>query len=249
MIHTLLFDLDNTLVLFDEKVFFKQYLTRLFPYYQDLATPELLQKQLMLSTQKMLNNSGEMLNATFFLKDFSLGLNQPEESLWNRFVQFYKSEFDALRNIASPIAGVNDMIQKLDEQGYQLVVASNPVWPLLVQELRLDWADLNPQHFEHITHIENTRFCKPNVEYYAEICDSLNIDPQTCMMIGNDPVNDMAAGKIGIKTYLTTDWLQQDHASLTLSDRIRRQHDHGQIQKPDFEGCILNVPNILSELN
>ena len=249
MIQTLLFDLDNTLVLFDEKIFFKQYLNRLFPFYQDLATPELLQKQLMLSTQKMLNNSGKILNAAFFLSDFSLGLNQPEKELWDRFILFYESEFDALRDIASPVAGVSDMIEKLNAQSYQLVVASNPVWPLLVQELRLDWADLNPNHFDHVTHIENTHFCKPKTEYYTEICQVLHVAPETCMMIGNDPVNDMSAGKIGMKTYLTTDWLQQDQKSLELSDRMRYRHDHGQIEKPDFEGRILDVPNILSALN
>ena len=86
-----------------------------------------------------------------------------------------------------------------------MVLASNPIFPLDVQMKRLAWAKLDHLPFELATHIENMSFCKPRIEYYLEISKKIGAPPETCMMVGNDPVNDLIAAHAGMKTYLADD--------------------------------------------
>ncbi|MFX1508652.1 MAG: HAD family hydrolase, partial [Promethearchaeota archaeon] len=53
-----------------------------------------------------------------------------------------------------------------------------------------------------ITSAEDYHFAKPHIEYYEELLERINKKPSECMIIGDDPINDMVAGKIGIKTFL-----------------------------------------------
>ena len=53
---------------------------------------------------------------------------------------------------------------------------------------------------------DNSKFCKPSPEYYIEICKKIGIDPQNCLMIGNDERDDMkAASDAGMSCFLVTD--------------------------------------------
>ena len=49
--------------------------------------------------------------------------------------------------------------------------------------------------------------CKPNPAYYAEILRNTGKQPQECLMVGNDAVEDTAALEQGIPVYLITDCL------------------------------------------
>ena len=55
------------------------------------------------------------------------------------------------------------------------------------------------------TTYENSGFCKPNPKYYSEILEKLNLDPEDCLMVGNDVIEDMVAQKLGMKVFLLTD--------------------------------------------
>ena len=48
-------------------------------------------------------------------------------------------------------------------------------------------------------------FCKPYAEYYWEIAELIGCAPGECLMVGNAPVFDLAAGKVGMKTFLLGD--------------------------------------------
>jgi FMN phosphatase YigB (HAD superfamily) len=45
-----------------------------------------------------------------------------------------------------------------------------------------------------ITHLDNSTYVKPRVEYYHQISDAIGRPPQACIMVGNDAINDMVAG-------------------------------------------------------
>lgn len=245
MIQTVLFDLDNTLVLFNEEVFFKHYIGRLIPHFQDVLPADLLQKKLIESTQVMIKNDGSETNLHCFLNHFTRDLGKPKDFFWQLFIEFYENYFDSLGKIAHSVPQVKEVVDQLKQQDMRLVLASNPVWPLLVQKMRVKWAGLVPEQFDYITHIENTSYCKPKAEYYMEICDALKIRPDNCIMVGNDGVNDMAAGSIGMRTYLTTDWLTEIDNSLALSDTIRKHVGNEEKLTPDYQGPLHQLPNQL----
>ena len=74
-------------------------------------------------------------------------------------------------------------------------------------ESRIKWAGLKPEDFEIITTFENFNYCKPNPNYYREVCAKMGVAPEECLMVGNDVLDDMVAEQLGMKVFLLTDCL------------------------------------------
>lgn len=53
----------------------------------------------------------------------------------------------------------------------------------------------------------NSRFSKPNPQYYVELAAQLQVSPAECLMIGNDTEDDMIAQTVGMQVFLLTDCL------------------------------------------
>jgi len=134
------------------------------------------------------------------------------------------------------------LFQKLADMDIKIVIASNPLWPLEVQQMRLCWAGLVGGRFDLITHVENMHSCKPNPQFYQEIIDTIKIPADACVMVGNDPVNDMSAGLLGITTYLTTDSDHSDYSTLAVSEQIRPESNPPVA--PDHQGSLSGVLSI-----
>jgi len=241
MLKSVLFDIDNTLILFNEARFFKSYLPRITRAFDGLLSPDLFQKRLMSATQALFHKGDSLSNAEFFLQEFSKGMEEKRPSFWSRFIRFYETEFDSLRSLVTPVQGVKQILTRLERMGVSLVAASNPVWPLVVQKIRLSWAGADDLPYALITHIENTRFCKPRLEFYGDICETLNLTPQSCLMVGNDLRNDMIASRIGMKTYLTTDSSTDEFSNLKMSREIAPDTDR-DLPVPDCKGPLSRLP-------
>ena len=67
----------------------------------------------MTSTQLMTNNNGKKNNAEFFINDFSKGLNIDKDDLWNRFDDFYNTEFVQFEHLMYPKSEVYDIISQI----------------------------------------------------------------------------------------------------------------------------------------
>jgi FMN phosphatase YigB (HAD superfamily) len=170
MLKAVFFDVDNTLIYFDELTFYKKYLSQVSRVFADIMPFDLFQKKLLLATQALMDNHGEMSNAEYFMGIFCKGFEAQQEEIWKRFMRFYEREYDQFQTLVSVPKGIRDVFLQLQERNLKLVIASNPMWPLNVQMKRLSWAGLGDLHFDLVTHIENMSFCKPRIEYYKEIC-------------------------------------------------------------------------------
>jgi len=71
----------------------------------------------------------------------------------------------------------------------------------------MKWAGIYPEEFELYTTYENSHYCKPNLQYYAEIIEKLGVKPEECLMVGNDVGDDMVVQEMGMKVFLLTDCL------------------------------------------
>jgi FMN phosphatase YigB (HAD superfamily) len=241
-IEAVLFDIDNTLILFDERKFFETYSKKLYLAFQDLMRPEDFIQKLIRSTQVMTNNDGKKPNAEFFIDDFSNGIDVNKKELWRRFEKFYATEFDQFKYLATRVEGSFEVISEIKKRGLKIVVASNPMFPANVQLMRLNWAGLKNFSFDLITNAENSTFCKPHLNYYLEICSKIKVKPENCLMVGNDPFNDMIASKTGMKTYLTTD---SEAYSIELSRELAK-HTKLELPEPDFKGTLIELFHILN---
>jgi FMN phosphatase YigB (HAD superfamily) len=86
-----------------------------------------------------------------------------------------------------------------------VVIATQPVFPLVAIRQRMDWARVGDFPYQLITSYENMHSCKPMTEYYLEIASIIGCPPNECVMVGNDPAQDISpAQDAGMATYLVT---------------------------------------------
>jgi len=248
MLKAILFDLDNTLVLFNENTFYRGYLSRIQELFADILPPEKFIQRLMAATRALVQNSGQMTNAEYFIEVFTDGLEAPKDKMWQRFMLFYESEYDKLNIDVTLPVNLHRTMRKIAQTGLKLVLASNPLFPLAVQMKRLAWSGLDSLPFTMVTHLENMSFCKPRVEYYREICQKINEPPESCLMVGNDPVNDMTGAIIGMKTYLTND-SKDDYLVTDRKMKVLTQLQITTIPEPDFTGPLAKVPDAIRRLS
>ncbi len=203
-ITTLLFDIDNTLLSFDEKIFIGIYGKHIHNYFiNEIPSYSEFMRIFLKSTNKMIEKEPYGKNLTKFADDFESEISLNRDEIITRFKQFYQNEFSKLHSIMRPVPIAKDLI-KLAEKHFTIVAATNPLFPAIANEVRLSWAGLSSKevNWAEVTSADDYHYAKPHVEYYQEILKRINKTPPECMMIGDDKINDMIAGKIGIRTYL-----------------------------------------------
>ena len=247
MLRAVLFDLDNTLIHFSERRFFESYVPQVSQAFSDIMSIDVFSQKLILATQALLKNNGQMSNAECFMNVFCTGYEDHRDEIWKRFITFYKNEYNQFRALVSVPRAVRRIFLQLKKKGVKLVIASNPIWPLQVQMKRLSWAGLGDLQFDLVTHIENMSYCKPQIQYYQEICSKIGEIPETCLMVGNDPVNDMVVANIGMKTFLVTEGADFDESALELSRSILPDVPT-EVPTPDFRGPLSRVPDAVAAL-
>ncbi|SKA86043.1 haloacid dehalogenase superfamily, subfamily IA, variant 1 with third motif having Dx(3-4)D or Dx(3-4)E [Caloramator quimbayensis] len=237
MINTILFDLDGTLLPYKWEDFEKEYFKKVVYKLKDILKPEETIKYLWESTMEMIINTDcQKTNKEVFMDKFTKLSQKDKDNLQNIFDDFYENEYKTLSAIFTPSEYVTDSIKILKEKGYTLVVATNPVFPESALLQRVNWAGLDDKDFILITSFERMHFCKPNIKYYEEILKIIDKNPHECMMIGNDVEEDIVAGKLGIKTFLVTDYMINKNNIKTDADYI------GDYK--DLNSFIRNLPII-----
>ena len=214
MLNTIFFDLDGTLLRFTQKAFIDTYFGELTKVFVRLGlNPELAIKAVWAGTKSMVQNDGAFFNAKRFWDTFAefTGLNFDKlTEVEAACDSFYTNEFDTVKSILNHSDIPTRIIQNLKRKGYHLVLATNPLFPLCAILTRLTWVDIDPSCFSLITHYSNSKYCKPNLDYYKEILTKIGKDSQECMMIGNNPAEDMIAADLGMKVFLVTDYMEDD---------------------------------------
>ena len=208
MTKAILFDLDGTLLPMDQEVFVRDYLGRmaafLAPHGYD---PQSLIKAVWAGTGAMVKNDGKALNEDVFWYVFNSILGRDAKQDLALFEEFYRTEFQKAKDSCGFNPAAVEAIRQIKDMGYRLILATNPLFPAIATYSRARWAGLNPEDVELVTTYENSRFCKPNPDYYREILGKIALDGSQCLMVGNDVGEDMIAGTLGMKTFLLTDCL------------------------------------------
>jgi len=204
----ILFDLDGTLLPMDEEVFtrayFKALIRKLAPYGYD---PDTLVNGIWAGFASMVRNDGGRTNEEAFWETFAHAFGDSVYQDKLLLDGFYANEFDQTKEVCGYNPEASALIRQLKADGYQIVIASNPIFPEVAQKKRLTWAGLDNRDFIYITTYEDSHYCKPNPEYYREIIKRMECKEEDCLMVGNDVEEDMIAYEVGIQTFLLTDCL------------------------------------------
>ena len=235
MITTILFDLDGTLLPMEQEVFVQDYIRRLaqklLPKGYD---PRLLEKALWKGTGAMVHNNGAKSNEAVFWEVFKgvMGKNCLEDEAV--FLDYYEQEFQQVRHSCGFNPQASQTISQLKAMGYQVALATNPIFPAVATHSRVTWAGLDPEDFSLITTYENSRHCKPNPDYYRDILEVLNVPAENCLMVGNDVNEDMIARELGMQVFLLTDNL------INRSESDIHCYPHGSF--PELMQWIQSLP-------
>lgn len=239
MIKSILFDLDGTMLPMDQDKFVKIYFTELCKRFCPVLKidSDSLIKGVWKGTGAMVKNDRTMDNLEVFWRTFAKFCGKEVLQHIKSFDDFYANEFIASKAACSYNPVVPETIKVLKSKGYRLVAATNPIFPAVATNNRLSWAGLKPSDFDLVTTYDNSGSCKPNPLYYIEIMEKLDLEPEQCMMVGNDVGEDMIpATNLHMDTYLVTDCL------INREDKDISSYKHGSFR--DFLTYARMLPDV-----
>jgi len=206
VINTLLFDLDDTLLGNDMGTFLPAYFGRLGAAFAATPGSERLVPEMLSATQAMMaNQDPERRLIDVFADCFSQGTAWSRADWEPRFEQFYAGGYRDLRTVTTPRPEARQVLEWAIARGYQVAIATNPLFPSAAMNERLRWAGLDNLPFALVTSVDSSHFAKPRPEFYAEVLARLGRKPEQALMIGNDWDNDIVpAAALGMITYWVT---------------------------------------------
>lgn len=207
---TLLLDLDDTLLDNNIDAFLPQYLGAFSSFVADKIPPDRFVNTLLLGTRAMVKNRRtdctlrEVFNQTFFPV---VGMDRAGfEDIAD---QFYRQIFPTLRTHTHPRPEAVEMVQEFRRRGYRIAIATNPLFPRMAVEHRLNWAGLpvDQYPFDLVSSYENFHFAKPDTAYFAEVMAQLGWPDGPVLVVGDDLERDIApARRLGLAAF----WVGKD---------------------------------------
>ncbi|MBA3808814.1 MAG: HAD family hydrolase [Solirubrobacterales bacterium] len=196
-----MFDLDGTLVEINQRILARGLLLAGARRFATVVPPWRFRSTYGSALAAARANTTDRTNHEVFLLHLMERTCRPER------IQFLMKEFAAgdlgrLQTAFTPVPGARETLAAARALGYELVLATNPLWPLAAVRLRLRRAGLEDIRFRFISHSEVSTRCKPSADYYRELMHHSRVSASECVMIGNDPDRDAAATQLGIKTFL-----------------------------------------------
>ncbi|MDY3920441.1 MAG: HAD family hydrolase [Candidatus Limivivens sp.] len=123
-------------------------------------------------------------------------------------LNFYSGDFNRTIQVTSPSPLADQIVKTAKGKGISVYLATNPVFPRCATQNRIRWAGLEESDFRVITTYEDCCFCKPNPRYFQQLLEAFGMNPEECLMVGNDVEEDLAIRRLGVKTYLVTDTME-----------------------------------------
>lgn len=222
VIKALLFDLDGTLLGNNKDAFGEMYFKLMAKRFKYLIPPEKLVNAIYKTFEAMTANTGPYTNKEIFEKIFYSMLDYPKDEIQKNIDEFHKKDFLMIKNDAEVKPEARELIKTAFNLGYDVIIATNPIFPAEAIEQRLSWANIDDFPYRLITTYENSHASKPQLAYYKEVLSKIKYMPEECLMVGDEDM-DMVAAKIGIKTFLVPS------ATTNLSSETPRPHNTGNL--------------------
>ena len=200
-IRAILFDLDGTLLHNDMNVFLPHYFEMLAARVAHLVPTDEFMDRLMHASEIMMANDGHTTNESLFAASFYPLAGHTRQELEPIFLDFYAKDFPKLQRLTKPKPEARGVVQQAFNLGYDVVVATNPLFPAIATQQRLEWAGIADLPFRLVTSYENSRAAKPNLLYFEQILETLGHPPEAALVVGDEDM-DMVAAHLGCLTFL-----------------------------------------------
>ncbi len=264
MIKALLLDLDGTLLDNDMDAFLQVYLKALSRNMAPWISRERLVPQLLGSTAVMLaNRDPSRTLQKAFADDFYPALGTTEQAMHPHLLAFYQNEFPKLAYLTRRREAAARLIQSALDAGVKVAVATNPLFPRIAIDHRLEWAGIPSSRvpFWVATSYESFHSAKPKASYYAEILGHIGVHAAEAAMVGDNPLDDLQpARSLGMAVFHVAPAPASSLPGGSLEDVIEwypnaeREADPNAEKRPDsvvarLHGQIGSLLSLLSDLS
>jgi FMN phosphatase YigB (HAD superfamily) len=116
-------------------------------------------------------------------------------------MDFYASDFPSLQQHTRRKPEARQIVQQAFDLSCDVVIATNPLFPAVAIEQRLEWAGVADFPYHLVTTYENSRAAKPNLTYFEQIVEGIDRRAVACLMVGDEDM-DMVAAHLGCLTFL-----------------------------------------------
>jgi len=210
MTFSLLFDLDDTLLETNLDAFLPGYFKKLAGHFAKSIAPQQFIDALLRSTQIMYDSkSVDMTLEQVFSQHFYPALGLPREQMAGELEYFYDEVFPALQPLTRPMPGAVEMVEWAFSQGWNVAIATDPLFPRKAILHRLRWAGLAPEKypFTLISDFQSFHFAKASVAYYPEFLARMGWADSPVMMVGDSMERDVIPSQ---QAGLPVFWLKKD---------------------------------------
>jgi FMN phosphatase YigB (HAD superfamily) len=204
MITTLLFDLDDTLLGNSMDAFLPGYFAQLAQHFELGETQaRRLVSAVYCGTEAMAaNRDPTRALLGVFYDAFYQAVGWEPAAYTPRFDEFYRARFPKLQPLTQTRPAARAVIEWAFKAGYQVVIATSPLFPMRAIQERLRWAGVADFPYALITAIETSHFTKPHPEYFAEALARVGARPPEALVVGNDWDADLKpAARLGLPHY------------------------------------------------
>ena len=202
-----LFDLDGTLLPMNEEQFLRGYFGRLYKFMAPYGyEKDSFVAGVWYGTNAMRKNDGKRSCEDVYWDAFISQFEGKDKDLAHqKFDEFYSTDFNNTKQYCFEAhENVKQIIEKCREKADLLIVAANPVFPMIAMRERIEFAGLNPDVFDYISSYETSHYAKPNKMFVKEIMDKFNLKKEDVIYFGNSIKEDATPAKeLGVKFYLT----------------------------------------------
>ena len=231
MLKAVLFDLDGTLLDIDLGRFLSEYFDLLGPAVA-VATglpAEQALSAVLAGTEAMHDPHVGRTNQTVFEERFAqvTGVDISSAAVAEALARFYAEDFPSLREGHGPQSDSRQAYAAARDAGLLVALATNPIFPAAAIHERARWAGFQPEEFDVITSYETAEACKPYPHYFRQVAADLRVTPGECLMVGDDPSLDLAAGDVGMRTFFVSD---------------------APTAAADWTGSLADLPDLISRL-
>ncbi|UCF31698.1 MAG: HAD family hydrolase [bacterium] len=203
-IQALLLDLDGTLIDIEVSFFLDTMIKSMQDHFRPHLDPAVFSDGLYGAIDAILSaprRDGET-NREAFYSAFERMTGLDASLAEKVFRAYYLEVFPGHSDQGSAAPSAEPFVRAAREKGLRLALATNPIFPAESVVERLRWGGLAPGLFDVISVLDHMRSCKPQREYFIEMSDALGVDPERCLMVGNDVEQDLPAAEVGMKTFL-----------------------------------------------
>lgn len=201
-----MFDMDGTLLPMDQDTFVNGYFSLLCRKVANKIEPKAFVSAIWSGVKAMGTSNGQVSNREAFWRDFESKTGLDRTYFETICDEFYAGDFKKAiaYTTANPLA--KEAVLLSYKKAKHVVLATNPLFPLVAQKTRLSFIDLTADDFDYITAYEQQHYIKPDLRYYKSLLKQFDVKPSECLMIGNDENEDAYPCKeLGIDFYLVND--------------------------------------------